>query len=372
MNNTRPYWKVIVSLAFSLIATILVIVLGWSLLRFLMPFAIGWIIASIANPLVCWLEKHMKIVKKWGSAITIILVLGAVIGLLYLIISLIVHEIGGLISSLPEIYGSIELEMNRITENLEGIISMLPESIRNTGSSVAGNLEKAVGEWIGNLSEPTVSIAGSIAKSVPSIIIASFVTIISAYFFIADRDEVIRWAKKVTPKPLYERMAMVVSDFKYSVGGYFKAQFKIMGVVGLILFVGLTFLKVRYAIVLSIVIAFLDFLPFLGTGIAFVPWCIYTFLIGDYKRFVVLLVIYATTQIVRQLIQPKLVGDEVGLKPLPTLVFIYVGYRLGGVLWMIIAVPLGMIVINMYKAGAFDYILDDVKILVKGIISLRK
>lgn len=372
MMNTRPYWKVIVSLAFSLIATILVIVLGFNLLRFLMPFVIGWIIASIANPLVCWLEKHLKILKKWGSAITIILVLGAVIGLLYLLISQLVQEIGGLVSNLPEIYESVEQEMNQIMGKLEGIIQMLPEGIRSAGSAAAANLENALGEWVGSLSEPTVSIAGSVAKSIPSIIIASFVTIISAYFFIADRDEVIRWAKKVTPRPLYERMAMVISDFKFSVGGYFKAQFKIMGVVGVILFVGLTFLKVRYAIVLSIVIAFLDFLPFLGTGIAFVPWCIYTFLIGDYKRFVVLLVIYATTQIVRQLIQPKLVGDEVGLKPLPTLLFIYIGYRLGGVIWMIIAVPVGMILINMYKAGAFDYILDDVKILIKGIMSLRK
>ena len=74
----------------------------------------------------------------------------------------------------------------------------------------------------------------------------------------------------------------------------------------------------------------------------------------------------------RQTIQPKLVGDEVGLNPLPTLVFIYIGYRLGVVLWMILAVPIGIIVINMIQAGAFDYIINDVKILVKGIKSLRE
>ena len=89
-------------------------------------------------------------------------------------------------------------------------------------------------------------------------------------------------------------------------------------------------------------------------------------------RALFLLIIYVTTQVVRQLIQPKLVGDEVGLKPLPTLLLIYVGYKLGGFLWMILAVPLGMILINMYKSGGFDYILDDVKILVKGIKSLRE
>ena len=85
-----------------------------------------------------------------------------------------------------------------------------------------------------------------------------------------------------------------------------------------------------------------------------------------------LLIVYILTQLTRQLIQPKLVGDEIGLKPLPTLLLLYLGYQIGSVWGLIIAVPLGMIVINMYKAGAFDYILDDVKILIQGVKSLRE
>ena len=73
----------------------------------------------------------------------------------------------------------------------------------------------------------------------------------------------------------------------------------------------------------------------------------------------------------RQLIQPKLVGDSMGMKPLVTLFLLYVGYKAGGVFGMIFAVPAGLIVINLYKAGAFDYILDDVKILTEGVLSLR-
>ena len=92
---------------------------------------------------------------------------------------------------------------------------------------------------------------------------------------------------------------------------------------------------------------------------------------GDYKRAVVLVVVYAITQIVRQLIQPKLVGDSVGLNPLVTLLLIYIGYRIGGVIWMILAVPVGMVIINMCQAGAFDYIFDDIKTLIVGILKLR-
>lgn len=372
MEDNRPYWKVIVSLLFSLLATAFVIAAGVGLIRFLIPFVIGWIIASIANPVVCWLDKKVKIEKKFGSAIMIVVVLGAVIGVLYLVISMLVKEAGGLIENLPEIYADIEVQLQEIAQNLSGYFKLLPDGIKDGWNTVVTGFGEAIANVVKNLSEPTVSWAGEVAKSIPSIVIATFVAIISAYFFVADRENVVAWVKKVTPKAVYDRLMMVVSNFKISVGGYFKAQFKIMAVVGVILFIGLSLLKVKYALVLSIIIAFLDFLPFLGTGTAFVPWCIYTLLTGNVKRFIFLLIIYATTQVVRQLIQPKLVGDEVGLKPLPTLIFIYIGYKLGGVLWMILAVPLGMIIINMIKAGAFDYIINDVKILAKGIISLRE
>lgn len=371
MENTRPYWKVIVSLIFSLLATAFVVGIGVALIRFLMPFVIGWIISCIANPVVCWLDKKLKIQKKFGSAIMIVAVLAAVVGVLYLFGSMIVREMGGLVANLPEMYEEIELQLKEIASNLAGFFGKLPEGIQNSWNTLVSGVDSATGGWIEKISNPTVSLVGDIAKSIPSVIIGTFVTVLSAYFFVADREAVVAWFKKVIPQSVYKRLTMVVSNFKFSVGGYFKAQFKIMGVVGAILLIGLSILRIKYVIVLSIIIAFLDFLPFLGTGTAFVPWCVYTFLVGDYKRLIFLIVLYATTQIVRQLIQPKLVGDEVGLKPLPTLVFIYIGYRLGGVLWMILAVPLGMIIINMVKAGAFDYIINDVKILMRGIKSLR-
>ncbi len=371
MENTRPYWKVIVSLIFSLLATAFVVGIGVALIRFLMPFVIGWIISCIANPVVCWLDKKLKIQKKFGSAIMIVAVLAAVVGVLYLFGSMIVREMGGLVANLPEMYEEIELQLKEIASNLAGFFGKLPAGIQNSWNTLVSGVDSATGGWIEKISNPTVSLVGDIAKSIPSVIIGTFVTVLSAYFFVADREAVVAWFKKVIPQSVYKRLTMVVSNFKFSVGGYFKAQFKIMGVVGAILLIGLSILRIKYVIVLSIIIAFLDFLPFLGTGTAFVPWCVYTFLVGDYKRLIFLIVLYATTQIVRQLIQPKLVGDEVGLKPLPTLVFIYIGYRLGGVLWMILAVPLGMIIINMVKAGAFDYIINDVKILMRGIKSLR-
>jgi len=372
MKDTRPYWKVIVSLAFSLIATILFVVIGYGMLRLFLPFVIGWMIAVIANPMVCWLEKRLKIVKKLGSAITIVVVLGAVVGVIYLAVASIVQETSRLISDLPLMYGEMKLGMEEIGANLQGFFGLLPQEVQNGWNSLVSNLGAAAGEWIGKFSEPTVEAAGNVAKSIPSVFIGMIVMIISAYFFVAERDEVIAWVKKITPKPIEDRMAMVFSNLKYAIGGYFKAQFQIMLVLGTIMFVGFTLLGVKYAIVLALLFAFLDFLPFFGTAITLVPWAIYHLLGHNYKMAIGLVVLYVLTQLIRQLIQPKLVGDEVGLKALPTLVLLYLGYKVGSIWGMIFAVPIGLIVINMYRAGAFNYILDDVKILVRGVLKLRE
>ena len=102
------------------------------------------------------------------------------------------------------------------------------------------------------------------------------------------------------------------------------------------------------------------------------PWAVVKFLSGDYAMAVGLLIIWGVGQLVRQIIQPKIVGDSIGLAPVPTLFLLYIGYKIGGVLGMIIAIPVGIIVVNLYQAGVFDTARDSVLILAKGINSFRK
>ena len=132
------------------------------------------------------------------------------------------------------------------------------------------------------------------------------------------------------------------------------SQFKIMGVVFAILLAGFAILNVEYAILLALLIALLDFLPFFGTGAVMWPWAIYQLIEGNYVMAIGLVVTWAVSQLVRQLIQPKLVGDSIGLEPIPTLILLYIGFRIGGAFGLIIAVPIGMIIINLYRAGMFS------------------
>lgn len=371
-TDKRPYWKVAASLFFSLLGTILFIVIGVRAIGFFMPFVIGWFIAYLAYPLVGWLESRVKIKKKLGSALIIILVIAIVAGLGYLGIVKLAREIQMALNNAPDLYQDLEAGFREIGERFQGVYRMLPENIQNGWNSLIQNMDERVGGVIAGIGNPAVEATGNVVKRIPGILVSVIVALVSAYFFTAQREEIIQWSKKVAPKAIEARMSMVMYNLKYAVGGYFKAQFKIMAVVGLILLCGFLILGVDYAFLLAILIAFLDFLPFFGTGTALIPWAVYKFFVMDIKIAIALLIIYGITQLVRQIIQPKLVGDSIGLSPLLTLILLYVGYRVGSLIGMILAVPIGMIILNLYKAGAFDYILDDVRILMRGIASLKE
>ena len=372
MTNKRPYWQVAVSLLFSIVATVGFVLIGWKLLGFLMPFVVGWIIASIATPVVNWLEKRLKIRKKLGSALIIIGVLALMGTLGYFAVSWLVSEVSSLIKDFPEMYVQLEKGLHQIGISMSGIFSKLPDGIQNGWTTTVANLDDTMGNLMSKISEPTVSAAGNIAKRVPSYLVSTIVMVMSSYFFISEREEVVTWVKQIAPKSVTERMIMVIDNLKYAVGGYFKAQFKIMGVIYVIIFIGLLILRVRYAWLIAFGIAFLDMLPVFGTGTVLCPWAVVKLFSGNYMIAIGMLILYGISLVVHQLVQPKLIGDSVGMDPFATLFFMYIGYQSGGVLGMIIAIPIGMILINLYKAGAFETYTWCIKEVVHDFNSFRR
>ena len=140
----------------------------------------------------------------------------------------------------------------------------------------------------------------------------------------------------------------------------------------LLLVIGLSILQVDYVLLIALGIAFLDFFPFFGTGTVMVPWAIIKILSADYQKAIGLLIIWGVGQLARQLIQPKMIGDSVGVPPIPTLFLLYIGYKISGVIGMIVAVPIGLIIYTMYEEGAFDTTKKSILILVAGINKFRR
>ena len=198
----------------------------------------------------------------------IIGVLGAIIGGIYLIGVKTVEETRLLIEQAPVIYQSIREDFDTAGENLSMIIEELPQSVQDSIQELQDSVGEMAGKAVSKISQITMDQAGDIAKNLPSILIAIIFTILSAYFFIADRDKILEFGRENTPAVIQEHWRVFSDSLKNVFGGYFKAQFKIMGIIGVILFIGFLILKVKFAVVVAILIAFLDMLPFFGTGTA--------------------------------------------------------------------------------------------------------
>lgn len=372
MKQSTKYLKILVNLLVAVLAVVCLCFILPRAVMFFLPFVIGWIISMIANPLVRFLERKVKIVRKHGSMMIIIGVLAGVIGLGYLAISRLVVETGNFISNLPRIYAGLQEDFTEIGQNLEIFYDRLPRDMQSSIQEITSDFAGYVSGLVQAVGEPTFEAAGNFAKNVPGTLVAIIMCILSAYFFTADRDIILAGLKEHTPAGIWNRVSGVVHDLKHVVGGYFKAQFKIMAVVYVILVIGLFIMDVDYVLLVGFLIAFLDMLPFFGTGTVLAPWAVLKMLSADYKMAAGLIILYAITQVVRQVIQPKIVGDTIGMNPLATLIFMYIGYKISSIIGMIVAVPVGMILINLYKAGVFDNQIRCIRELVTDINEFRK
>lgn len=366
------YIKIIINFLLAIGVILLLFLVVPKLLRFFLPFVIGWIIAMIANPLVKFLEKKVKILRKHSSAIIIVLVIAAIVGVLYLFIALIIRESKQLIEDLPNIIKQTEFKLEQLSIRVEEISSSMPQPVKNAINNVMNNINKNLTGFEPREDLLTYSVASNLAQNIADFFLALIITILSAYFFIAKRDEIMTDFKKVMPNSIVEGWRFIYGNFTKAVGGYFKAQLKIMLVLCIIMFAGFEILDVSYSFLLALGIALLDFLPVFGTGAVLWPWALLEMISGNYFIAIGLVVIYLICQIVKQILQPKMVGDSIGISPFATLMFLYIGYKLYGVIGMIIGVPVGMVIVNLYRVGMFDRIINGFKIIIHDLNEFRK
>ena len=365
-------FRMILNIGIPLLGLCLVIFLGPRLLHFFMPFVVGWILALLANPLVRFLERRVKLVRRHGSMLIIIAALAIVIGLFYGAGLLVYREMGSFLADAPEIYQSVIAEIENALQNGRKLAEYFPQNLQPPLLAFSDNLDGLFGKLVSRAAEPTVQIAGHVAKSIPNLLVNMVIIILSSYLFLADRESIMRWLKEHLPAFVFRYIEYMKRDAKGLIGGYFLAQFRIMCVVALILAAGFLVLGVRYGVLLAFLTAILDFLPIFGTGTVLFPWAVVKLFAGEYAYATGLILLYILTQVVRQIIQPKIVGESMGLPPLMTLFLLYLGFKLRGLTGMILAVPVGLVFINFYKYGAFDSMIRNFRMLMESIQKFRR
>lgn len=368
--DIRKYARIFLNIAVPLMTIYLICVWGPRLLGFFIPFVIGWVVAMIANPLVRFLEKKIRIVRRHSSMVLIVGVLALVIFGLYFLGSRGLKEMVLFVRALPGLYAEVQEDVAEAYAELEQVLTFLPPEVKDSFGQVIEQLGAYIGGFLQDLA---ASAGGAVARTLPDVLVHTIVVLLSSYLFLAEHDVIVQRIKEVMPGAVKRYAGLIKKDVRKVIGGYFMAQFKIMFVVALVLMGGLMLLGVHYWAVLAvaIAIAILDFLPMFGTGTVLIPWAAVKLFTGDFAYAAGLGLLYVLSQAVRQIIQPKIVGDSMGLPPLTTLFFLFLGYRLRGLAGMILAVPVGLIFIKFYEYGAFDSLINSVKELAREIEEIR-
>lgn len=369
MKKWQILCNIILEVAFFLIGCVLAIIFIPRLMGFFWPFVASGILSILAAPLCSFLEKHIKLTKKWASALILIVVLLALVFCGYSIIALLAKEIFSLLSN-ATVYYNYWLEL---IENLANLINervaVISPDIGKQLQIILNDLVTNLGSLVNDIAPRGVEILGSVASNVTNGLIGIIVMILSAYFFIAEKDKIAEELDKILPGRAIITVTNVKNRLVSALGGFMKAQFKIMFIIFVILLIGLMILRNPYALLFALLISFLDLLPILGTGTVLIPWAVISFLNGEIRQMIFLIILYIICLLARQMLQPKIIGDSLGLGTLPTLILIYVGYKFSGMKGMILALLIGVIFITLFRIGLFDKKIRRVNLLINQYLN---
>lgn len=369
-NRKELHQKILLNLGITLFWILAIVLLGPRLIRFFLPLFIAWFIALLANPLVSFLERRIKLMRKHGSMLVIAMVLILIASMLSLLVWWLVAEIRGWLVNLPELYQTIMTNLQSSLSTLPERFHFLPENLDTLWSD--GKINDYILSALNSIKVSPIQTVGGLAGSIADGLVLSILTIMLSYFFVADRNKIAEMFGKYMPDSIKNIWKMTKKIMVSAVGGYLKACFKIMIIMFGILLVFLLALRVEYAALIALFTALMDFLPFIGTGTILCPWALYNLLIGNYVRAIILLIAYFVTLIAHRLLEPKLVGDSVGISPFLTLISMFIGYRMIGMLGLIVGIPVGMLIKALVEEGIFESQIRGIKILAEDIREYRK
>ena len=367
--------QLILNIVVPILALVLTILLVPRMFLFFIPFVIGALIAFIANPLIRFLNTRTRLLERQHASVFIIILLLILIGgLLYLCIHLMIHVCADVIKGLPDMIHSFTTCLHGLIEAHPDLLQRLPgkagegTALMNL-DQLNSSLEDTLLSFATKFSAPLANVSISAVRSIPNLLVYAVVTIFSSYCFCKDGERYVDTVKSWIPKEFLHYIHLLKADIQKIFQGWLLAQFKIMFVVFSVLCIGFLLLHIRYALPIAALTAFLDFLPMLGVGFILWPWILVDLLSGNPWQAMWLAVIYALTQIVRQFMQPKIMGETMGLSPFLTILFMYLGYRFYGFAGLIFAVPVGMLVMCFYRYGAFRKMIQSIQDLYRILIS---
>lgn len=371
-DRGRLWLRLGVRLAVALALVWLTVRVVFPLVNLLMPFVLALVLAWMLNPAIRFLQKKLH----WKrSVLSLILVLGCILGVGALAAALaysLVSQVASFLENWQPLWSDTMYALDAITEFLEEGLKPLPAE---TYAQLSGLLERTV-SWLGSavpkLLSQAAANAGTAVFSLPAWAIGFVIFLMASYFISADYPHLRFLATQSVP----EEFRGFFRDVKHvavdAFGGYVKAQLILSAVISVILLVGFLIMGEPYALLLAFILGVMDFIPIIGSGTAMVPWAVIDVVLGNYSHAVALMVVWGIIAVFRRVAEPKVVGDQTGLSPIASLVSIYVGMRLGGVVGMILGPVVCLVALSILRGGVLDGAAADVRLAAADVMALLR
>ncbi len=336
-------------------ASLLLLVTVWLggkyLLPLAMPFLLGFLLALAAEPGVRLLHRKLRLKRSLSAflSVTVTLVLLAALGML--LISLLVKELGHLAGILPNLESTARQGLTSLEDWLLGLAMAAPDGVRPLLTrSVLGLFDSGSDLYDRAIAQlPTV--ATGFLSHVPDSFLALGTGLLSAYLFSSRMPKLRNWFRHQLPRDWLKRWLPALKNLKNAVFGWLRAQLKLMALTFALVCGGLLLLRIPFAPVWAALIALVDAVPMLGTGLILVPWSLILFLERDSVRALGMLGLFAAATLTRSTLEPRLLGKQLGLDPLVTLAAMYLGYRFFGIIGLLISPILAVAVVQFLKSA---------------------
>ena len=321
---------------------LLAVFLGsWLFIRYLLPvalpFLLGGALALTAEPAVNFLCNRLRLPRGAAVGIGVSMTFGMLILLLLLLGALLLRELSNLTAIIPQAQQMIQAGLTSLQDFLLGLANRAPDGLTGMLTQAVLELFSGGAALLSQVANKLLGIASGVLGRIPDGALGFGTGLISSFMISAKLPRIRAFIRQRIPDSWKEKYLPAAEATKNTVFSYLQAQFKLTGITFLIVGAGLLLLRVRLAPLWAALIAVVDAVPLLGTGTVMLPWALVCLLQGNHVLAVGLLGIYAAAAITRSVLEPRLIGRQMGIDPLLTLVALYLGYRLWGVLGMLLA-----------------------------------
>ena len=317
-----------------------------------LPFILAVLFAIIIEPVVSYVERKINLKRTWAVFISLITVVGGFFYLLFLMISVITKELSRLYPLVVRYSDQIISQFVLSITNLELFYLQLnlPSQVEIT---IQENMGKAF-QALQTVMDNSINFLVQALTMLPSALIFLIIATVATFFISKDRQALVDFFINLLPGRAQPKTMRVIGELMRALVGFLKAYSILITITAIITIVSLKVLQMDYILTIGIIVGICDILPILGPGTVFVPWIIWQIVTGNTRLAISLAIVYILISVVRQFLEPKIVGDNIGLHPLATLISLYVGLQLGGVIGMIMGPVLVVIVMACYRVGVFN------------------